>query len=639
MSVPRYAYFQGKIVPYSEAKVGVMNHTLNYGTGAFGGIRGYWNPEEEQLFLFRVMDHLHRLLKSARLISAEIGLEVDELRSLAVELTQREGLRRDCYLRPLVYNTDEIIGVRLHDLHADLAMFVVPFDRYVERDTDAHVTVSSWRRLDDNSLPARGKITGAYVSSALIKTDAVRSGFDEALVLSQDGHLSEGSAENVFLVRDDVLITPPVTDNILEGITRRTIMLLAREELGLRIAERAIDRSEVYICDELFLTGTAAQVTAVTRVDHRPVGAGTMGPITDAAAPSVRRYGARPDPQVPALERIGLRQRARPRRLRSNSARFTPGCRRMAHPGVLPYIMDVSPPRTLGLLLGTAILLTGLAGAGVGLANLTEFSPALFLWGSLPIVGAAAAALAGYRLYGLLTARYLLNREGIGVRWGVAVEEIPLASVRIERPSGAVAERLRPASRLRWPGCVVGSGFVDGLGRVEFFSTRGPADTLLVISPTRILAISPPDPEAFLQAFHDAARQGSLDPITARSERPELLPGQLWTDRPARLAILVGLALPVSLLGYLGLVSPGLPDQVAFGFGPSGAAGPLVGSGRLLLFPLVGVLCWSIDLVLGAVLYRRERDRWPAFALWIAAVTVGILLWAAVILHVAPGPT
>lgn len=281
MSLPRYAYFRGKIVPYSEAKVGVMNHTLNYGTGAFGGIRGYWNPEEEQLFLFRLMDHLHRLLKSARLISAEIGLEVDELRALTLELAQREGLRRDCYLRPLVYNTDEIIGVRLHDLHADLAMFVVPFDRYVERDTDAHVTVSSWRRLDDNSLPARGKITGAYVSSALIKTDAVRAGFDEALVLSQDGHLSEGSAENVFLVRDDVLITPPVTDNILEGITRRTVMLLAREELGLRIVERPIDRSEVYICDELFLTGTAAQVTAVTRVDHRPVGAGRLGPVTE----------------------------------------------------------------------------------------------------------------------------------------------------------------------------------------------------------------------------------------------------------------------------------------------------------------------------------------------------------------------
>jgi len=278
--VPRYAYFQGRIVPYTEARVGVMNHTLNYGTGVFGGIRGYWNPEEEQLFIFRLADHLQRLLRSAQLIQAEIGLDVEELRHLTVDLAQREGLRQDCYIRPLIYNTDEIIGVRLHDLHPDLAMFVVPFDRYVENDTNAHVTVSSWRRLDDNSLPARGKITGAYVSSAFIKTDAVRSGFDEALVLGQDGHVSEGSAENVFIVRDDVLITPPVSDNILEGITRRTVMTLAQEELGLRVVERPIDRSEVYICDELFLTGTAAQVTAVTRVDHRPVGAGVMGPVT-----------------------------------------------------------------------------------------------------------------------------------------------------------------------------------------------------------------------------------------------------------------------------------------------------------------------------------------------------------------------
>ena len=280
MSVPRYAYFQGRIVPYSEAKVGVMNHTLNYGTGVFGGIRGYWNPEQEQLYLFRLTDHVERVLRSSRLILAEVGLDVDELRHLTVELAQREGLRQDCYIRPLVYNTDEIIGVRLHDLHPDLAMFVVPFDKYVENDADAHVTVSSWRRLEDNSLPARGKITGAYISSAFIKTDAVRSGFDEALVLTQDGHLSEGSAENVFIVRDDVLITPPVTDNILEGITRRTVMSLAQEELGLRVLERSIDRSEIYICDEIFLTGTAAQVTAVTRVDHRPIGDGAMGPVT-----------------------------------------------------------------------------------------------------------------------------------------------------------------------------------------------------------------------------------------------------------------------------------------------------------------------------------------------------------------------
>lgn len=280
MTLPRYAYFQGQIVPYADAKVGVMTHALNYGTGAFGGIRGYWNPEEDQLFVFRILDHYHRLLNSARLLCATLDLTEEDLRDITLRLLQMEGLRQDCYVRPLVYKADEIIGVRLHDLHDEVAIFAVPFDRYVERDDSAHVTISSWRRIDDNAVPARGKITGAYVNSAFIKTDALRSGFDEALVLTNEGHVSEGSAENIFMVRNDVLITPPVTDNILEGITRRTIMILAEDELGLRVIERPIDRTEIYVCDELFLTGTAAQVTAVTRVDHRSIADGSMGPIT-----------------------------------------------------------------------------------------------------------------------------------------------------------------------------------------------------------------------------------------------------------------------------------------------------------------------------------------------------------------------
>ncbi len=298
MTLPRYAYFQGKLVPYSEAKVGVMTHALNYGTGAFGGLRGYWNPEEGQLFVFRILDHYHRLLQSARLLCATLDLTEEDLRDLTLRLLQAEGLRQDCYIRPLVYKADEIIGVRLHDLHDELAMFAVPFDRYVERDEGAHVTFSSWRRIDDNAVPARGKFTGAYINSAFIKTDAVRSGFDEALVLTHDGHISEGSAENVFMVRNDVLITPPVTDNILEGITRRTVITLAQDELGLRVVERPIDRTEVYVCDELLLTGTAAQVTAVTRVDHRPIADGVMGPVTtqlrqlyqDAVRGRLRKY-------------------------------------------------------------------------------------------------------------------------------------------------------------------------------------------------------------------------------------------------------------------------------------------------------------------------------------------------------------
>lgn len=280
MTLPKYAYFKGEIVPYDQAKVGVMTHALNYGTAAFGGIRGYWNPDENQLFVFRPLDHAKRLLSSAKMLCADFALTPSGIRDIIVALLRKEGYREDCYIRPLVYKADEVIGVRLHDLTDELTVFAVPFTRYVERDEGAHVTFSSWRRIDDNTIPARGKISGAYVNSAFIKTDAVRAGFDEALVLSDDGHLSEGSAENVFMVRDGVLITPPVTENILEGITRRTIMELARKELGLEIVQRPIDRTEVYVCDEFFMTGTAAQVTAITMVDHRPIGDGVMGSVT-----------------------------------------------------------------------------------------------------------------------------------------------------------------------------------------------------------------------------------------------------------------------------------------------------------------------------------------------------------------------
>jgi branched-chain amino acid aminotransferase len=277
--LPNYAYFKGKIVPYSEAKVGVATHALNYGTGAFAGVRGYWNEQEEELFIFRPMDHYKRFLNSAKLLVMDLGVTADELTQITVELLQKEGHRRDVYIRPLAYKADELIGVRLHDLTDEFTIFSLPFDRYVSNDTNAHVTFSSWRRIDDNMIPARGKISGAYVNTALTKTDALLSGFDEGLVLNQDGHLSEGSAENVFLVKDGVLITPLVTDNILEGITRRTLMELARKELGLEVMERSIDRTEVFLCDELMLTGTAAQVTAVTQVDHRKIGTGEMGPI------------------------------------------------------------------------------------------------------------------------------------------------------------------------------------------------------------------------------------------------------------------------------------------------------------------------------------------------------------------------
>ena len=209
-----------------------------------------------------------------------IPYDEEDLIQLTLDLVRIEAWQTDIYIRPLIYKADLGIGVRLHNLKDELTIFSMPFKQYVKNDTNAHVTISSWRRIDDNSIPARGKISGAYANSALIKTDAVLSGFDEALVLNQDGHISEGSAMNLFMVRDRVVITPPVTDNILEGITRKTAMDLAKNELGLPVVERSIDRTELIICDELFMTGSAAQIVAITKVDHRQVGRGEMGPVT-----------------------------------------------------------------------------------------------------------------------------------------------------------------------------------------------------------------------------------------------------------------------------------------------------------------------------------------------------------------------
>jgi branched-chain amino acid aminotransferase len=278
--LPIHAYFRGKIVPYSEAKVGVLTHGLNYGTAVFGGLRGYWNTEKEQLYLFRPLEHYRRFLNSTKLMLMDLDQTPESLLQLTIDLLRVDGHRCDIYLRPLAYKSDEIIGVKLHDLHDELSIAAVPFELYVTNDTNAHVTFSSWRRVDDNMIPARGKIAGAYANSALIKTDAVRAGFDEALVLTQEGHISEGSAMNIFMVRDGVMVTPPITENILEGITRRSLIELVRQEIGMPVVERQIDRTEVYLCDEFLMTGTAAQITAVTRVDFRTIGSGKMGPIT-----------------------------------------------------------------------------------------------------------------------------------------------------------------------------------------------------------------------------------------------------------------------------------------------------------------------------------------------------------------------
>jgi branched-chain amino acid aminotransferase len=256
-----------------------MTHGFNYGTGCFEGIRAYWNADAEQLYVFRLREHYERFHRSCRILRIRLSHTVDELAEITLELLRKEGYRQDAYLRPLAYKADKIIGVRLHDLADEFALFAVPFGRYIENEEGVHVCISAWRRVDDNAVPARAKITGAYINSAFAKTDAVMGGYDEALVLTQSGDISEGSAENFFMVRDGCLITPPVTSNILEGITRDTVIELAREEMGLKTVQRPIDRSEIYICDEAFLCGTGVQVAAITRVEHRPIGQGVLGPV------------------------------------------------------------------------------------------------------------------------------------------------------------------------------------------------------------------------------------------------------------------------------------------------------------------------------------------------------------------------
>ncbi len=280
MDLSKHAFFEGKIVPLADAKINIATHGFLYGTAVFGGMRAYWNEEKKRLFIFRPYDNYRRLLNSARMMAMQTSYDEESLIQLTLDVLRTDNWQQDVYMRPTFYKADMGIGVRLHDLKDEFCLFTMGFEKYVKNDSNAHVTISSWRRIDDNMIPARGKVAGAYANSALIKTDAVRAGFDEALVLDTNGHVSEGSAMNIFMVRDGVLITPPVTDNILEGITRKSIIELARNELGLQVVERSIDRTEVFICEEFFMTGTAAEVTVVTKIDHRPVGAGKMGPIT-----------------------------------------------------------------------------------------------------------------------------------------------------------------------------------------------------------------------------------------------------------------------------------------------------------------------------------------------------------------------
>ena len=280
MSPTPYAFFQGEYVPLSEAKVNIMTHALHYGTGVFEGIRGNWNSEKQTIYIFRLREHYERLLRGCRLMMLDIPYSVEDLCNITVEQVERCGITEDIYIRPLAYKSAErVANLKLQDLDSDFCLIVVPFGSYLGADA-LRCCTSSWRRVDDPMMPARFKITGMYVNSVLAKTEATLAGFDEAILLNQDGHVCEGSGENIFLVVDGKLHTPPIEDNVLPGITRDTVIQLARNELGLDVGERHIDRSEIYLAEECFLTGTAAHLTPVVEVDCRKIGDGTVGPIS-----------------------------------------------------------------------------------------------------------------------------------------------------------------------------------------------------------------------------------------------------------------------------------------------------------------------------------------------------------------------
>ena len=272
-------YFEGKYVPLRDAKVSVMTHAFMYGTAVFEGIRAYWNDEQGTLFGLFLREHMERIRRNAGMLLMEDLPSTDELVSIVVETAKRNGLRTDLYIRPCLYKSSRSIGVRLHHLDHNFVVLATPFGNYIDVDKGVRLMTSSWRRNADEALPARGKITGGYVNMAFQKSEAELNGFDEALVLTPDGHASEASAANLFIVRDGVLLTPPVNDDILEGITRKGLLELAKAH-GYPVEIRSIDRSEIYVADEMLLCGTGVQLSPVVELDHRKVGDGSIGPIT-----------------------------------------------------------------------------------------------------------------------------------------------------------------------------------------------------------------------------------------------------------------------------------------------------------------------------------------------------------------------
>jgi len=272
-------YFNQEFRPEREATVSVRSRALNYGLGCFGGIRGYKTDDGRQVHVFRLDRHIRRLEQSARILRLRLSGSQSEIAAAVVDLLRRNDMRGDVYIRPIVFaNSNELSPLLDPDTSAT-AIFCLPIGRYLSAEP-IDVCVSSWCRLRETAIPARAKATAGYLNSALARREAMDNGYTEAILLTEDGHVSEGSAEHVFIVRDRQLISPPSTADNLDGITRQSLVTLAREDLGIEFVERPIGRTELYVADELFLCGTGAEVTPVRSVDRRTVGDGLVGPLT-----------------------------------------------------------------------------------------------------------------------------------------------------------------------------------------------------------------------------------------------------------------------------------------------------------------------------------------------------------------------
>jgi branched-chain amino acid aminotransferase len=274
------AFFRGEFVPVKDANVNVMTHSFMYGTAIFEGIRGYWNVEEQELYVFKLKEHFLRMADSMKIMHMDCKYSVDELCEIVRELMRKNSASSDMYIRPSIFKCGHKIGPGLDDNPSDIVIITLPFGDYFDNAAGLKLKVSSWRRVEDNAIPPRSKIVGAYVNTALAITDAHLSGFDDCIVLTEDGHVSEGSAMNLFVVKNGILSTPATSDNILEGITRNTVIEIVRAELGLDVVVRRVDRSELYTADELFCCGTGAQIVPIIEVDKRELSGGKAGAIT-----------------------------------------------------------------------------------------------------------------------------------------------------------------------------------------------------------------------------------------------------------------------------------------------------------------------------------------------------------------------